>query len=230
MTFEEWIKEQPDGNFSSAEIFAAGAASRDAEIADLKRELDNEQARGIHSCHPNCTREGCVNRRLRAELEAARAELEVERVRLAACGVVAMANTPDSAAKTRKILPEYRSASLEEVIRAVDSEMELREQLAAEQAKNVELREEFQSFIDSHEECEDFDGFTAQIVSMDDYHSATGALEASPSDTSALEAIVKKAGEKMRERIRIAGTQGWLNKEVIRALPGVTLDDLKGGA
>ncbi len=26
------------------------------------------------------------------------------------------------------------------------------------------------------------------------------------------------------------GMQGWLNKEVIRALPGVTLDDLKGGA
>lgn len=48
--------------------FNAGAASRDAEIAELQRKLANEQARDIHSCHPDCTREGCVNRRLRAEL------------------------------------------------------------------------------------------------------------------------------------------------------------------
>lgn len=31
-------------------------------------------------------------------------------------------------------------------------------------------------FIDSHEECTDFDGFTAQIVSMGDYHEAQEAL------------------------------------------------------
>ena len=33
-----------------------------------------------------------------------------------------------------------------------------------------ELLAELQRFMDSHEECTDFDGFTAQIVSMDDYH------------------------------------------------------------
>jgi hypothetical protein len=42
-----------------------------AEVTRLQEELENEQARGIHSCHPNCTRDGCVNRRLRAELAAA---------------------------------------------------------------------------------------------------------------------------------------------------------------
>lgn len=31
-------------------------------------------------------------------------------------------------------------------------------------------------FMDSHEECTDFDGFTAQIVSMDDYHQAQEAI------------------------------------------------------
>lgn len=33
-----------------------------------------------------------------------------------------------------------------------------------------------EKFVDSHEECTDFDGFTAQIVSMDDYHEARGAI------------------------------------------------------
>jgi hypothetical protein len=44
--------------------------ARDAEVADLQRQLDNERARGIHSCHANCSRDGCVNRRLRALLES----------------------------------------------------------------------------------------------------------------------------------------------------------------
>jgi hypothetical protein len=61
-----------------AEGYRLGSASRDAEVAELKRELDNEQARDIHSCHPNCSREGCVNRRLRAELAAAIAACKVK--------------------------------------------------------------------------------------------------------------------------------------------------------
>lgn len=35
-------------------------------------ELANERARGIHTCGPDCTRSGCVNARLREELEALR--------------------------------------------------------------------------------------------------------------------------------------------------------------
>jgi len=62
-----------------------------------------------------------------AELEA---ELERERLRLAACGVVAMADTPESAARARDMHPDYRSASLDDVIRQVDALMELRTALA----------------------------------------------------------------------------------------------------
>ena len=58
-----------------------------------------------------------------AELEA---ELERERMRLAACGVVAMANTPESAARARDMHPDYRSASCDDVARAVDAEMAMR--------------------------------------------------------------------------------------------------------
>lgn len=71
-------------------------------------------------------------------------ELETERLRLAACGVVAMANTPESAKKQRQINEKYRSASLDDVIRAVDEEIKLRDE-------NAELRahiERFKSLID----------------------------------------------------------------------------------
>ena len=62
---------------------------------------------------------------------AMRQQLETERMRLAACGVVALSNTPESAAKARDMLPEYRSASCDDVAAAVDREMALRQQLAA---------------------------------------------------------------------------------------------------
>ena len=57
-------------------------------------------------------------------------QLETERMRLAACGVVAMSNTPDSAVKVRDMLPQYYSASCDDVARLVDREMELRQQVS----------------------------------------------------------------------------------------------------
>ncbi len=54
------------------------------------------------------------------------AELERERMRLAACGVVAQANTPETAAEARKMHDDYRSASCDAVAAAVDREMCLR--------------------------------------------------------------------------------------------------------
>ena len=39
------------------------------------------------------------------EIAALRVELETERMRLVACGVVALANTPDSAKQTRENAP-----------------------------------------------------------------------------------------------------------------------------
>lgn len=69
---------------------------------------------------------GAVGDRV-AELEA---ELERERLRLAACGVVAMADTPEAAAKARDMHPDCRSASLDDVTRQVDALMALRSKLA----------------------------------------------------------------------------------------------------
>lgn len=79
MTYKEWAaKNKNNGAITCDEAYKAGAASRDAEIAELQRKLANEQARDIHSCHPDCTREGCVNRRLRAELVNALAACKVK--------------------------------------------------------------------------------------------------------------------------------------------------------
>lgn len=65
-------------NGTDEQLRAYVAAERErwaAEIARLRTELANEKARDIHSCHADCTRAGCVNRRLRAEVERLRAEL-----------------------------------------------------------------------------------------------------------------------------------------------------------
>ncbi len=59
-------------------------------------------------------------------LKNSEAELERERMRLAACGVVAMADTPESAAKAQEMRDEYRSASCDDVARRVDECMTLR--------------------------------------------------------------------------------------------------------
>lgn len=63
------------------------------------------------------------------EVYKLRAELERVRLQLAACGVVADSNTKESAERNRAMNREYHSASLDSVIRAVDSEMSLRAEL-----------------------------------------------------------------------------------------------------
>lgn len=98
------------------------------------------------------------------------------------------------------------------------------EQLAAEQAKNVGLRELVEHFalID-----------LGRSLLPDDFGlwvlRARKALIA-PSDASALEAIVKKVGEVMRDQalLALSANRAWTeNFKAIRALPAVTLEDLK---
>ena len=62
------------------------------------------------------------------ELEA---QLETARMRLIACDVVALADTPDSAAKARAMHHDYRSHALEYVERRVDECIALRAQVEA---------------------------------------------------------------------------------------------------
>jgi hypothetical protein len=78
------------------------------------------------------------------------AELETERIRLAACGVVAMANTPESAARVREMTPEYHSASCDDVAKAVDREMAHRARAERAEAVIAGLRAWLISIPDTH--------------------------------------------------------------------------------
>lgn len=69
------------------------------------------------------------------EILKLRAELEREQIRLAACGVVAMSDTPDSAQKARAMHPDYKSASCDEVARRVDECMALRAEVESLRAQ-----------------------------------------------------------------------------------------------
>ena len=68
-------------------------------------------------------------------------ELEAERIRHAACGVIALSNTLDSAKQARQMKDEYWSASCADVANAVDREMALRDKLAECEAREAKLRE-----------------------------------------------------------------------------------------
>lgn len=67
-----------------------------------------------------------------------RGECERLRMQLAACGVVALANTPESASEARQMHQDYMSASCSDVAGAVDREMTLRQQLAERDAEIME--------------------------------------------------------------------------------------------
>ncbi len=76
--------------------------------------------------HPAPCARSCEANAYEIEVRRLNAELERERMRLAACGVVAMADTPESAAQAREMRDEYRSASCDDVARRVDECMTLR--------------------------------------------------------------------------------------------------------
>ena len=63
-------------------------------------------------------------------LNAVHTDLERVKMQLAACGVVAMADTPDSAKKARIMHPDYESASCDDVKRRVDECIALRARVA----------------------------------------------------------------------------------------------------
>ena len=71
---------------------------------------------------------------------------------------------------------------------------------AALAAKDVELKR----FLDSHEECTDFDGFTAQIVSLDDYHEAQEALDIKPGDAEVRKLVAKHVRKAYEYRMTYA--------------------------
>lgn len=58
-----------------------------------------------------------------------------------------------------------------------DNDKTLAGVIANVEKQRDELLAALERFMDSHEECTDFDGFTAQIVGMADYHQAQEVIE-----------------------------------------------------
>ena len=103
-----------------------------ATISELMDRLEVAESNALEQALLNgrgASREAALMAKLEAaekEREELRADLETERMRLAACGVVAFANTPDSAKQAREMRPEYWSASCGDVARMVDENIKLR--------------------------------------------------------------------------------------------------------
>lgn len=75
--------------------------------------------------------------------------------------------------------PLYDQEAVDALVAEIETErcLSFRNQVAELEKQRDELLAALEKFMDSHEECTDFDGFTAQIVSMDDYHEAQEAIE-----------------------------------------------------
>lgn len=122
-----------------------------AERDQLRAE--NERLRKVtHVALPTNTMEQAFSayhrRGFEAGVKQGQAENERLQMQLAACGVIALANTPESACEARKMHPDYMSASCSDVANAVDREMKLRTQLA-------EARELLEESSDMANGCED---------------------------------------------------------------------------
>ena len=110
-------------------------------------------------------------------------------------------------------------------------ETELLAANAALEAEVMRLRNALETFIAEHEECEDSDGWMAQMCSMEALHVADKVLS-TPFTPAALSAMIAKASEVMRQRAISAGSA--INPiygagaaiDAIRTLPNVTMEEL----
>lgn len=89
-------------------------------------EMARDQSERIAALEAKNAELRAANKRAMFAMRDMEAALETERMRLVACGVVALADTPESAASARQMHDDYRSASLTDVIRRVDECIALR--------------------------------------------------------------------------------------------------------
>lgn len=127
------------------EHYRAGSFPLEVFVKELA-EADEAYQRYYHLFN-ECQRR--LNSRTSATAEAEK-ELERERMRLAGCGVAAMCNTPETAARQRIDQDNpYWSASYGDVCRAVDREMALRAERDAALAEVKRLREALKFYAEA---------------------------------------------------------------------------------
>ena len=142
-------------------------------------------------------------------------------------GEILAAMTPE-AVEGDWYLPQTFARAIEAAVlaklAALDSEREanalLTEQLAASQLREQQLREALEVVNNAGDD--EWYPYTPEQAKKVISEALT-----LPQDASAIEAMIKKAGEVMRERFMCARGNGQLYPVEIRALPGVTLEDLR---
>ena len=121
-----------------ADQWAQRNIALEAECERLKNSLLAITARHFAESWKKRTSDAELEQYLSAGIAQLEAERDKLHMQLAACGVVALANTPESAAQARQMHPDYMSASCSDVADAVDREMTLRQQLAERDAEILE--------------------------------------------------------------------------------------------
>lgn len=120
-------------------------------------------------------------------------EIEVLRMQLAACGAVANANTRASAQRAREMHPDFHSASCNDVARAVDREMDLRDKLSEAKYGIAALRSALVGLVGASEPDE-----LAQLaIGIRMVPAPDGSAEAAA--LNAIQALLDTANEKMLE-------------------------------
>ena len=110
-------------------------------------------------------------------------------------------------------------------------ETELLTANAALEAEVMRLRNALETFIAGHEECEDRDGWMAQMCSMEALHVADEAMS-TPFTPQALHELIEKVEKRTIERcasfVDDSCTYGdtHILVKAVRALPNVTLEEL----
>jgi hypothetical protein len=83
---------------------------------------------GEYSQSDKCHRAAELLQQQQAKIESLEQQLETERMRVVACGIIATSDTPLSAVKNRNCHPDYWSASADDIARQIDELMRLRAQ------------------------------------------------------------------------------------------------------
>ena len=77
----------------------------------------------------------------------------------------------------------------------------MREQLAALAAQNEKLKDALRTVVDDSEECTDFDGWTAMLLSLDAYHIASTCLEETNDQTDLATPVLNRIRAEENEAI-----------------------------
>jgi len=96
-------------------------------------------------------------------------------------------------------------------------ETELLAANAALEAEVLRLRNALETFIAEHEECEDSDGWMAQMCSMEALHVADEVLS-TPFTPTVLNELIEKVEKLTIERCAVAADKAYATDEVIAAI------------